>query len=137
MYLYAEYPKKFLGACTFSSFRFLILLLFSLETESKGSSSPISPVQIAVTRNMFIVFCAFVLCLTPHAVCTISGGCIIERYTRFLIAINSVINPIIYGLNHPVFRTVFISLLRCKPVPEPSSLYKGIISSIRDFGSSS
>lgn len=40
---------------------------------------------------------------------------------RSIAAANSIVNPFIYGFNHPVFREVFVAILRRRRLPEPTS----------------
>ncbi|XP_071814050.1 alpha-1A adrenergic receptor-like [Apostichopus japonicus] len=103
----------------------------SLDIETKNdkktqAQSFITPVQIQVTKNMFIIFIALVVCFTPHTVCSILQECAIEEYTRTIAVANSIINPIIYGFKHPVFREVFTSLIKRKDVPQPSFIWSSI-----------
>ncbi|KAJ8032394.1 G-protein coupled receptor moody [Holothuria leucospilota] len=85
----------------------------------------VTSMEIRVTANMFIIFCAFIVCTTPLFICTIYQ-CLIMPYVRTVLAINSTLNPLIYGVNHPIFRSVFTSFLKCKPVPEPSNFLIGL-----------
>lgn len=111
-----------------------------LDMESRDdddvSRPKITPLQIQVTKNMFFIFCAFLICLTPHSICTLFG-CAIERYTRCIVAFNSMVNPFIYGFNHPIFRQVFTSFFKCRSIPEPSSFLTNLNRRINDFRSSS
>ncbi|KAJ8032921.1 Rhodopsin, GQ-coupled [Holothuria leucospilota] len=71
--------------------------------------------QIKITKNMFIIFCAYVICYSPHLLCDqIYGECPLDSYGRLIISFNSVVNPIIYGINHPQFRKAYIKLFKCK-----------------------
>ncbi|XP_071814051.1 protein trapped in endoderm-1-like [Apostichopus japonicus] len=102
---------------------------FDIETRNgkkTHAQSFITPVQIQVTKNMFIIFIALVVCFTPHTVCSILQECAIEEYTRTIAAANSIINPIIYGFKHPVFREVFTALIKRQDVPQPSSMWSSI-----------
>lgn len=112
---------------------------FEMETStSSGTSSfRLTPVQVQVTKNLFFIFVAYILCLTPQAVCTIFTCGIDENYTRFIVALNSVVNPFIYGLNHPIFRQVFISIFTCKSIPEPSSFLTNLTRRMNDLRTTS
>ncbi|XP_071818621.1 melatonin receptor type 1A-like [Apostichopus japonicus] len=89
-----------------------------------------SPIEVQITKNLFLVFLAYVLCLTPLAVCTMIPCHVDQNYLRTLVLFNSVINPLIYGFKHPLFRQVFVSILRCRRIPEPSSFLKAISRSV-------
>ena len=106
------------------------------EPTSGSNYFRLTSVEIQVTRNLFFIFLAYILCLTPQAVCTIFTCGIDENYTRFIVALNSVVNPFIYGLNHPVFRQVFISIFKCKAIPEPSSFLTNLTRKMNDLRSS-
>lgn len=93
---------------------------FQIENTSRKEQI-ITPMEIRVTKNFFFVFCAYVICLTPYAICSFTK-CAIAAYTGAIVIANSVVNPFIYGLNHPIFREVFISFFKCRPVPEPSTI---------------
>ncbi|KAJ8041566.1 Melanopsin [Holothuria leucospilota] len=89
------------------------------EHEDSPAKRRMSVKQIQITKNLFLIFCVFIVCLTPHALCSFIGCA--SHYTRTLVALNSLINPFVYGISHPYFRKVFVNLLKCKPVPEPSA----------------
>lgn len=80
-----------------------------------------------ITKNMFIVFLAFFICIIPFALTlVISDGAPLVPYATALILMNACINPILYGFKHPTFKRVFKCLLTCRwhRVPEPSSAFK-------------
>lgn len=104
--------------------------------DGESSNRPrVTPLEIQVIKNMFIIFCAFMVSLTPIVVCTFSE-CVIDRYVRTIVAFNSVMNPFIYGFNHPIFRQVFTSFFKCQPIPEPSSFLINFKRRFDDFASS-
>ncbi|KAJ8041568.1 hypothetical protein HOLleu_12426 [Holothuria leucospilota] len=78
--------------------------------------------EIQITKSLFFIVCVFIVCLTPHAVCSFLECT--SHFTRRLVALNSLINPFIYGIGHPNFRKVLIKLFTCKPIPEPSRFAK-------------
>lgn len=86
--------------------------------------------QNRVTKNMFIIFIAFVICITPITITLfLSDGSPLKAITPYataLVLVNACINPILYGFKHPNFKVVFKSLLTCRyyDVPEPSSQFK-------------
>ncbi|XP_072029901.1 G-protein coupled receptor moody-like [Amphiura filiformis] len=83
-----------------------------------------------ITKNMFLVFIAFVVCFVPTALQLaldgIDGIKAMVPYATALILINACVNPIIYGFKHPYFNHVFRCLLTCKwhAIPEPSDGFK-------------
>ncbi|XP_071837138.1 G-protein coupled receptor moody-like [Apostichopus japonicus] len=102
-----------------------------METENTGrkksSSVRFTTIEIQITKNLFIIFLAYILCLTPQSACTFFSCRIDENYTRHVVLYNSVVNPVIYGLKHPLFRQVFVCILRCRRVPEPSSFLTALM----------
>ncbi|XP_038071945.1 melatonin receptor type 1B-A-like [Patiria miniata] len=79
-----------------------------------------------VTKNMFYVVCAFILCLTPYAVVVISGYRPALPYFFALFFVNSCVNPMIYATKHRDFKTIFGCILRRQwaAIPEPSEFLK-------------
>ncbi|XP_072028465.1 octopamine receptor beta-2R-like [Amphiura filiformis] len=80
--------------------------------------------QIALTKNLFCVVCAFLLCLTPYAlnlVVPCSGEAL--PYSAAILTFNSCVNPIIYAAKHPDFKRSFKEILCCKvwSLPENKS----------------
>ncbi|XP_038045071.1 octopamine receptor 1-like [Patiria miniata] len=72
--------------------------------------------QVAVTKNLFLVVCAFLLCILPYFV--ISG---IPGFAKEYLGIagtilmaNACVNPTIYAVKHPDFRMVFGQVLCCR-----------------------
>ena len=81
--------------------------------------------EIAITKNLFVVVCVFVACIAPHSVnFIIPGASLPTLYSGIVMAINSSLNPMIYGLKHPNFRAVFRCILSCNAagIPQPSRL---------------
>ncbi|KAJ8033422.1 G-protein coupled receptor moody [Holothuria leucospilota] len=73
--------------------------------------------QIRITTNMFITFCAFVVCSAPIAICNLAyEECPIDTFVRLLATFNSAINPIIYGVFHPQFRRVYFKIFHCDTI---------------------
>ena len=80
--------------------------------------------QLQVTGRLFLIVCAFFICITPYCIAIAIPG-IPQRwiiYTSLLTIINSSINPAIYSLTHPHFKEFFIAMLRCRfsDIPQPS-----------------
>ncbi|KAJ8033172.1 Melatonin receptor type 1C [Holothuria leucospilota] len=104
--------------CIYFFFPILFRSSFQLES-TRHKKLTLSPTEVRVTRNFFYVFCAYILLLTPYAICSFTT-CAISSYVGPIAIANSVVNPFIYGFNHPIFREVFLSFFKCKGVPEPS-----------------
>ncbi|XP_022091547.1 5-hydroxytryptamine receptor 2A-like isoform X2 [Acanthaster planci] len=101
----------------------------------RGSSTAgnINRRQVQITKNLFIVVCAFVACLAPFAIAlTIPPSDPVIPWTGMIIIFNSMLNPIIYGLKHPHFKEVFHRMLRCQwhLIPEPSGFLRKMQSTI-------
>ncbi|XP_022091517.1 beta-4C adrenergic receptor-like [Acanthaster planci] len=87
----------------------------------------ISRRQVEITKNLFYVVCAFILCITPYC-----AALVIPRSEPFIpwagaiILANSCINPAIYATKHPYFKQVIGAIVRCRlsAIPEPSSCLK-------------
>ncbi|XP_041464546.1 G-protein coupled receptor moody-like [Lytechinus variegatus] len=97
------------------------------ETE-KGAKLPTRR-EVQITRNLFYVVCAFFVSIIPYAIAVAipnSGKVLV--YLGVLVTASSILNPIIYGFNHPHFRVIFRIILRCdwKRIPEPSAFLRAI-----------
>ena len=82
-----------------------------------------------ITKNMFLVFIAFVVCFVPTAATLFfDESAPVVPYATALLLINACINPIIYGFKHPVFNHVFKCLITCrwKQIPEQSDAFKSL-----------
>ena len=93
----------------------------------------ISRRQLAITKNMFYVVVAYVICLTPFVFCLVIDtklSTILIPYSAALIFFNSCINPAIYAVKHPYFKKIFSLLVRCQwyKIPEPSDTLRRIMS---------
>ncbi|XP_022100945.1 alpha-1B adrenergic receptor-like [Acanthaster planci] len=87
--------------------------------------------QLAVTKNLFMVFCIFFLLMSPYFISLAvpsSGG--FALYGATFSILNSCVNPIIYTANHPHFKGVLRIILRCRfsRIPEPSDWLKSVLS---------
>ena len=98
---------------------------------SNNRQNRISRQQIDVTKNLFLVVCAFFACFLPFNVTvTLAGDSdIIERiafYTQLGIQLNSSINFVIYSRRHPDFKIVLGHLMTRSydKIPQPSSFLK-------------
>ncbi|XP_071794561.1 melanopsin-like [Asterias amurensis] len=79
--------------------------------------------QVEITKNLFYVLCAFIVCLAPFAVAlAIPASEPAIPWTGMIASFNSAVNPVIYGVKHPHFKEVFRHILRCRyhMIPEPS-----------------
>ncbi|XP_072037289.1 allatostatin-A receptor-like [Amphiura filiformis] len=85
--------------------------------------------QIIITRNMFYVVLAFIVCLTPYAICLVFPDLNGQLYAAAFVSANSCINPFLYGFKHPHFGDVFKALLKCQcgQVPERSPALKRLL----------
>ncbi|XP_072179645.1 melatonin receptor type 1A-like [Diadema setosum] len=71
--------------------------------------------QVEITKNLFIVVCAFLICVLPAAVAsTIPSSDPAIPWISLILVFNSCINPFIYASRHPNFKTVFKSILSCQ-----------------------
>ncbi|XP_071794313.1 histamine H2 receptor-like [Asterias amurensis] len=92
-----------------------------LHKEPAGS---FSKRQVQITKNLFLVVCAFIACLAPFFIALmIPPSDPVIPWTGAIIIFNSAVNPVIYGVKHPHFKEVFRQMLRCRyhMIPEPSS----------------
>ncbi|XP_038063656.1 melatonin receptor type 1C-like [Patiria miniata] len=88
--------------------------------------------QVEVTKNLLFVVGAFVVCILPYSVCvvlsfTLTNTAIVKKIvpTAFaFLSINSCLNPMIYGLKHPHFKTVFRCIVRGKFAEIPDRIWK-------------
>ncbi len=97
----------------------------------RRSTVNISKRQVEITKNLFYVMCAFIVCLAPFAVALmIPPSDPVIPWTATFVVFNSAINPVIYGVKHPHFKEVFRHMLRCRyhMIPEPSSCLRKISS---------
>ncbi|XP_022079997.1 G-protein coupled receptor moody-like [Acanthaster planci] len=91
------------------------------------SRSRMSRRQTEITKNMFYIVCAFMLCLTPYAICLFfDDSDPALPYAAAILFINSCVNPFIYATKHPHFKTVFGCIFRRQwdHIPDPSDTLK-------------
>ena len=73
--------------------------------------------EIEITKNLFMVVCVFMLCFLPTMVnFIVPGTSVFTLYSNMIVLMNSIVNPIIYGLKHPNCQEVFNKILCCRPV---------------------
>ena len=91
----------------------------------------ISCQQIEITKNLFIVVCAFFACFVPYFIVNpVLGPSHAQYYVRMLPIANSAINFLIYARKHPDFKVVLGCMMRCSyaDIPQPSRLLKFLLS---------
>ncbi|XP_022082401.1 melatonin receptor type 1B-B-like [Acanthaster planci] len=92
--------------------------------------------QVEITKNLFYVVCAFVLCLSPYSIgIMIPSADHFTPYAGVILLLNSCVNPLIYAAKHPYFRTIFICIVTLKfsKIPEPSNLLRYALSTRDDY----
>lgn len=88
--------------------------------------------QVEITKNLFYVVCAFIICLTPYSVgLMVPGSDHFVPYAGAILLINSCINPVIYQVKHPYFRATFTAIIHCRfhDIQEPVPLLRAALSS--------
>ena len=86
------------------------------------STTRISSREIQISKSLFIVIFAFVLCFTPlWTISILTQLRIVERVPRnlellcsFCLALSNTVNPFIYAGVNPLFKKEFQRILRCK-----------------------
>ncbi|XP_038067647.1 protein trapped in endoderm-1-like [Patiria miniata] len=113
---------------------------FSVSTESlstptngvaKCNRRAISRRQLAITKNLFMVFCIFFLLLSPYYISlAVRSSSKFALYGATITILNSWVNPIIYAAKHPQFKLVLRKILCCRysQIPEPSDWLKSVLS---------
>ncbi|XP_071484304.1 melatonin receptor type 1A-like [Diadema antillarum] len=100
----------------------------SLVFKKRGAS--VNKRQLQITQNMFIVVCAFFVCLAPFTVCLFyEDSDPFVPYACAIVLCNSCINPFIYATKHPVFKTVMKAVVTCRlrNVPEPTRVIRRLV----------
>ncbi|XP_038071940.1 melatonin receptor type 1B-A-like [Patiria miniata] len=89
-------------------------------------NSQVTRRQNDITKNMFYVVCAFMLCITPYAVVVMCGDSPARPYLLAWFFANSCVNPMIYATKHRDFKTIFGCILRRQwaDIPEPSKFMR-------------
>ncbi|XP_038077373.1 G-protein coupled receptor moody-like [Patiria miniata] len=70
--------------------------------------------QLAITKNLFVVVFAFIVCFTPLAVMVVSKSNRFQLYGGLMLFLSGCINPLIYAAKHPHFGPVLRALVRCR-----------------------
>ncbi|XP_033104305.1 rhodopsin, G0-coupled-like [Anneissia japonica] len=77
--------------------------------------------NLAVTKNLFTVFCVFVMCGFPYSLLIILPDTDrVISYAAILLMCNCFINPIIYAFKHPEFKKVIPGMIMCKGIVTPN-----------------
>ncbi len=108
---------------------------------NSGGTTPskrprISSRKIQITKNLFMIFCAFSICFLPYfalrAIEVVSNSNIKHYmfYVKILPFANSAINFIIYASKHPDFKVVLRCMMKCSyaDIPQPSPILKYLLS---------
>lgn len=98
------------------------------EDTTKGAKLPTRR-EVQITRNLFYVVCGFFVSIIPYAIAvSIPNSGKVLVYLGVLVTASSILNPIIYGFNHPHFRVIFRIILRCdwNRIPEPSAFLRAL-----------
>ena len=81
--------------------------------------------QATVTKNMFYVVCAFLLCMTPYSVVLVfPGSDSFVPYAAVILMLSSSVNPAIYATKHPDFGEVMRKIATCKFHQIPQYIFK-------------
>ena len=91
--------------------------------------------QFQITKNLFLVVCAFFICYVPPSITLLLGKSSptvenITWYLELLAFANSAINFFIYASKHPDFKITLGHMMRCSysQIPQPSKLLKFLLS---------
>ncbi|XP_033634214.1 melatonin receptor type 1B-A-like [Asterias rubens] len=101
------------------------------EHVSKKAKRAIRHQQLAITKNLFLVFCVFAILLSPYFISlAIPSSRKFAVYGGAIAILNSCVNPIIYAVNHPQFKVVMRKIITCRysEIREPSDLLKFLLS---------
>lgn len=97
--------------------------------KTKKSRDVLQQQQLVITKNLFLVLVTYLVCISPHILCEIADApYYVILHTRMLVACNSCLNPILYGVKHPHFRQVFkcVLLRRWEDIPQPAFRWMAI-----------
>lgn len=95
-----------------------------LMRRNRSIKTYLSKRQIEITKNLFYVLCAFIVCISPYLLILLlddKQGAHFVPYAATILMFNSCINWVIYATKHPHFKNTFKSILCCKwkTIPEP------------------
>ncbi|XP_038069684.1 melatonin receptor type 1B-A-like [Patiria miniata] len=103
----------------------------STDDIAKSQRRAISRQQLAITKNLFMVFCVFFVLVSPYFISlVVPSSRPFALYGLSITILNSCVNPIIYTVNHLHFKGVLRKILRCQysQIPEPSDWLKSVLS---------
>ncbi|XP_038066868.1 melatonin receptor type 1B-A-like [Patiria miniata] len=106
----------------------------STDDVAKSQRRAISRQQLAITKNLFMVFCVFFLLISPYFISlVVPSSRTFALYGLTITTLNSCVNPIIYTVNHVHFKGVLRKILRCQysQIPEPSDWLKSVLSRMK------
>ncbi|XP_071794580.1 alpha-1B adrenergic receptor-like [Asterias amurensis] len=106
----------------------------TLQDSSVRHRQAISRQQLAITKNLFLVFCIFTLLLSPYFISlAIPSSRKFALYGATITIFNSCVNPIIYAISHPQFKVVMRKIIKCRlsEIPEPSDSLKSVLTRLR------
>ncbi|XP_041473031.1 melatonin receptor type 1B-A-like [Lytechinus variegatus] len=110
-------------------------------SNKKKMLSNIDKREIEITKNLFMVVCAFFICILPHTICLFAEECYLYyfKHTAVIYSINSCINPYIYCFKQPIFKQVSLCVVRCRwsEIPKPSAWLQRLLKRSRDRAQSS
>jgi hypothetical protein len=92
----------------------------SPETSHENIHEHLKREEIHITRTLLIVVCLFGMCWVPTAILSNleSANVFLPRWVRLFetmsIGMNSMVNPLVYGIRSPKFRRAFVHFLRCE-----------------------
>ncbi|XP_038061362.1 G-protein coupled receptor moody-like [Patiria miniata] len=70
--------------------------------------------QLAITKNLFVVVLAFVVCFSPLAIMAVTKSQRYQLYGALILFLSGCINPLIYAAKHPLFAPVLRAMIRCR-----------------------
>ncbi|XP_038066467.1 melatonin receptor type 1B-A-like [Patiria miniata] len=103
----------------------------STNNVAKCNRREISRQQLAITKNLFMVFCIFFVLISPYFISlAVPSSRQFALYLGTITILNSCVNPMIYTAKHPQFKLVLRKILRCRysQIPEPSDWLKSVLS---------
>ncbi|XP_793828.1 melatonin receptor type 1B-B-like [Strongylocentrotus purpuratus] len=107
-------------------------------SNKKKMLSNIDKREIEITKNLFVVVCAYFICILPHTICLFTEKCYLYyfKHTAVIYAINSCINPYIYCFKQPIFKQVSLCVVRCRwsEIPKPSAWLQRLLRRTRERG---
>ncbi len=105
-------------------------------TPKSSRLKKIDETEFEINKNLFLAFCVFFLCVTPYALLLPippsqrRGKA--SLYCAVLVVVASCVNPIVYAVRHPQFRSVFGPMSRCRyrDIPEPANFVRSCLSQV-------